>query len=651
MTELPLPHAAQEWLETDGLGGFASGPIHGARSRRYHALLIASSEGTRDRRALVPGMDEWLAGFGRTLPLSTQAWRGGLRHPDAESAWRGFSASPWPTFRYEPAPGLEVRREIFMVQGAAATVLRWTARPAPEEAQLHVRPFLSGRSYHALEHEGGDFDLHGEPAGRGHRFRLRPGAPDLLVLHDGSFLQESHWYRGFHYQEEEERGYGAHEDLAAPGVFALPLIGGEAAIILVRADHRDRLDIGGMPILEAVGRLAAREEARRSALGGLLERGADAYIVATPRGKSIVAGYPWFTDWGRDTFLALRGLTLATGRCEDAASILTAWAEAREDGMIPNRFADEDGAAEFNSVDASLWFVVAAHAWREETRRRGQADDATWALLRAAARDVLVSYQRGTRYGIGCAPDGLLRAGEPGLQLTWMDARVGDEVITPRIGKPVEVQALWINALRLCGNEDHALRNLCQRALASFRLRFPAERGLHDVVDVDGRDGADDPALRPNQIFAIGGLPHPLLRGEAARSVVRTVEEELLTPAGLRSLAPSDPRYRGTYVGDAAQRDQAYHQGTVWPYLLGPFVEAWLRVRGSTREAREEARRRFVEPVRIWMELSGIPHLPELADGDPPHWMRGAPFQAWSVAEILRLDRMVLAEPAVACPT
>jgi predicted glycogen debranching enzyme len=359
-----------------------------------------------------------------------------------------------------------------------------------------------------------------------------------------------------------------------------------------------------------------------------------------------VAGYPWFTDWGRDTFISLRGLCLATERLSDARSILLGWAGLVSEGMLPNRFVDQGGAPEYNTVDASLWYIVAVHEYLAAMEARGLEPPARDVrALRAAVLAILEGHVRGTRYGIRATEDGLLAAGEPGVQLTWMDAKVGDWVVTPRIGKPVEIQALWLNALRAASRFTDAHQSMYERGADSFFRRFwYAEGGfLYDVVDADHVGGRTDSSLRPNQIFAVGGLPFPLLEGPRAQAVVDTVERVLWTPLGLRTLAPGSEGYRPVYEGDMRSRDGAYHQGTVWPWLLGAFVEAWIRVRGGTDAARHEARRRFLEPLLAHLTTAGVGHISEIADAEPPHTPRGCPFQAWSVAEALRLDRLVLA--------
>jgi len=323
--------------------------------------------------------------------------------------------------------------------------------------------------------------------------------------------------------------------------------------------------------------------------------------------------------------------------------------------MLPNRFPDEGDAPEFNAVDASLWYVIAVQEYLEAAKAAGSSlacrfCGAPSGCLERAVLEILDGYAAGTRHGIRMDADGLLAAGVPGVQLTWMDAKVGDWVVTPRIGKPVEVQALWINALRIGARLDGRWAERFERARDSFAARFWNEEGgyLHDVVDVGHQPGTVDRTFRPNQVFAVGGLPYPVLAGDKARQLVDAVEARLLTPLGLRSLAPDDPAYIPRYAGGVRERDGAYHQGTVWPWLLGPFVEAWVRVRGGRATARDEARRRFLRPLLDHLTTAGLGHVSEVADGDTPHTPGGCPFQAWSVGEALRLDRVVLREtPAI----
>jgi predicted glycogen debranching enzyme len=435
------------------------------------------------------------------------------------------------------------------------------------------------------------------------------------------------------------------EDLAAPGLFRFDLDRGEAVLILAAPGW----DPPARDAFAAIRSLRAAERRRRSSFPSRLHRAADDYIVRRGTGSTIVAGYPWFTDWGRDTFIALRGLALATGRLDAARDILLEWAGAVSDGMLPNRFPDQGDEPEFNAVDASLWYVIAVHDYLRGCAARGsKVPRAERARLAAAVGAILDGYRRGTRYGIRMDSDGLLAAGVEGVQLTWMDAKVGDWVVTPRIGKPVEVQALWINALRIGAEIAGRQAARWDDLVTAFRRRFWNEPGgfLHDVVDVHHVPGSVDPAFRPNQIFAVGGLPYPLLEGDPGRRVVDAVEARLWTPLGLRSLAPGEPGFTSRYEGGIRERDGAYHQGTVWPWLLGPFVEAWVRVRGGTAGAVREARERFLTPLLAHLDEAGLGHISEIADAEPPHLPRGCPFQAWSVGEALRLSEEVLAPGA-----
>ena len=441
------------------------------------------------------------------------------------------------------------------------------------------------------------------------------------------------------------------EDLASPGEFVFHLAAGATASWMLRAAPADGpvVPVSRVDVDAAAIALIDGERERRARFATPLDKAADAYLVRRRNGRTLVAGYPWFTDWGRDTFIAIRGLCLATGRLAEARDILLEWADAVSDGMLPNRFPDHGEAPEFNAVDASLWYVVAVGECLDQAGGRGGVVTAAQRQsLSRAVLGIVDGYAAGTRYGIRMDVDGLLAAGEPGVQLTWMDARVGDRVITPRIGKPVEIQALWINALAVAARWDRRRTVDQQRAMTAFAARFwnPSAGCLHDVVDVDHVAGAVDGSMRPNQILAIGGLPVPLLTGDRARQVVDVVERELVTPLGLRSLGPSEAGYAPHYSGDAASRDAVYHQGTAWPWLLGPFVDAWVRVRRGTAVSKRQARERFVAPLIEHLREAGLGHVSEIADAEPPHTPRGCPFQAWSLGELLRLDRRVLVEAA-----
>jgi len=634
-----------EWLEADGAGGFAMGTASGIRTRRYHGLLCVARRPPTARVLLVSAVEAWIDLGRGPRALSSHRYLPATTHPDGAGRLVAFDPDPFPTWTYELEDGVRVVQELVVPRQAGPgdpgrVVLRWRLEGAPRAARLTLRPLLAARDVHSLRREEARLDLGSAQGAHAVRWQPDPDLPAVRALTNGVYSAEPLWYRNFLYEEERARGYDHVEDLAAPGFFAHEMADGPACLVL-EAEGRGPAPalVTDAPVGELVDEILRREAATRSGLS-VLDRAADAYLVRRGDGKSLIAGYPWFTDWGRDTFLSLRGLLLARGRTAEAAEILTAWSDHVSHGMLPNRFPD-DGEAEFNSVDASLWYVVAV----EETLAVAKLSRAERAVLENAALAILEGYAGGTRYGIRADADGLLACGEPGLQLTWMDAKVGDQVMTPRIGKPVEIQALWIQALAFGARFDRRYRALGERAGQSFEERFWNEQAgyLNDVVDCDHVHGTADTTLRPNQVLAVGGLPRVLVTNGRARRIVDVLERELWTPLGLRTLPRDDPRYQGHYRGDPLERDRAYHQGTVWPWLLGPFVDAWLRVQGGGEEAKRLARERFLAPVRAHLARAGLGHVSEVADGEPPHEPGGCPFQAWSVGELVRLERAVLA--------
>lgn len=639
-----------EWLETDAYGGYASGPVRGPRTRRYHALLLTAMRPPGERVVLVNGFEAWVETAAGRTALTTQAYMPDVEDPDGARRLAGFQAEPWPRWRFRLENGSEVEHDLLVAREAAETWLRWRLVGSTEGVRLVVRPLLSGRDYHALHRENGAFRFEAEQDGEGSvRWQPYGSLPAIEGWSNADYAHDPVWYRSFRYDEERRRGLDFIEDLGSPGTFTWHFDQGDA-VLRLRAVPGPAPDVGadddGTPLARADAVFAAERASREVVPAGPARAGRH-YVVRRGTGLTILAGFPWFTDWGRDTFVAMRGLCLATGRLDVARDILLAWSGSVSDGMLPNRFADAGDVPEYNTVDGSLWFAVAVREYLAAAARAGAASDEVSDRLHAAVGAIVAGYRRGTRYGIRLDPDGLVAAGEPGSQLTWMDAKIGDHVVTPRIGKPVEVQALWLNALRFAALRDPELEPLIAQGLASFRSRFwnPDEGCLYDVVDVDGVAGRLDAAFRPNQIFAVGGLPDALLDGEPARQVVETVEFRLLTPTGLRSLAPGSPGYRARYEGNPYERDTAYHQGTVWPWLLGPFVEAWLRVRGSDPETRTEARTRFLAPWRDLTMVAGLGHIPEVFDAGPPQGPGGCPFQAWSLGELIRIE-VLLAEEA-----
>jgi predicted glycogen debranching enzyme len=634
-----------EWLETDGLGGFASATTSGIRTRRYHAVLLTATKPPARRLVLVNGFDASVETSSGAYAISSQRYPSDVMYPDGAKRIVEFQREPWPKWIFALEDGMRIQQEIFSVNGASIVALSWRVVNATAKALLTVRPFLSGRDYHALHHENSVFQFHPEMTDKQLVWRPYPAIPGIIALHNGEYRHQPDWYRNFVYEQERERGLDFSEDLAAPGVFRLDLSAGEGILIFAAEGFT-----GNYALEESAERviteLRAAELKRRTSFSTPLDRGADAYVVKRGKGKTIVAGYPWFTDWGRDTFISLRGLCLATGRLDVARDILLEWSNVVSEGMLPNLFPDQSDRPEYNSVDASLWYIVAVHDFLAATQgNRGMVSQWQKKSLQQAVEAILTGYSQGTRYGIRMDQDALLAAGSPGLQLTWMDVKVGDWVVTPRIGKPVEVQALWLNALWIGSQFNERWKEPLARGLDSFRSRFWNSQGgyLYDVVDADHQPGKLDLSFRPNQIFAVGGLPMQIIDGEQAGQIVDAVERRLWTPLGLRSLAAEEPGYVAHYEGGVRERDGGYHQGTVWPWLVGPFGEAFVRAHGGDDAAKREARSRFVAPLLEHLNHAGLGHVSEIADADQPHAPRGCPFQAWSLAELLRLDRVVLA--------
>jgi predicted glycogen debranching enzyme len=537
--------------------------------------------------------------------------------------------------------GTRIEHELFVPRGAAMTVLSWRVAGAAAGMSLTVRPLLAGRDHDALHRENGV--LRFDAAVEGERIEWRPydGVPAIVALTNGTYRHDPHWHRGFVYDEERRLGLEAEEDLAAPGTLTFDLAEGQAHLVLAAHLVDAPAPLEGRRVGDVVAELRAAEGHRRAAFVSPLHRAADAYLVRRGGGQTILAGYPFATDRGRDTFVALRGICLATGRHEDARAILLEWADSISEGMLPGRFAERGESRGYDAADASLWYVIAVHDYLAATAASGRATPrGDRRRLQAAVEAILDGYAAGTRHGIRLDGDGLLAVGERGAAVTWMDAHRDGRPVTPRVGKPVELEALWLSAVSIASAFSERWPKTLAAGLRAFRERFWNGAGaLHDVVDVDHRAGTVDPTLRPNQILAVGGLPHVLLEPGPARRVVDAVEARLWTPLGLRTRAPGEGGYAGR-----AEDEGAVHEGAAWPWLIGPFVEAWVRVRGSTLEARREARARFLEPLLGQLERRGLGHLSEVADGDAPHAQAGSPFQACSVSEALRLDRVVLGD-------
>lgn len=638
-----------EWLETDGLGGFAMGSTDGIPRRRYHSLLTSSLHPPIDRFNLVNTVEVFVHNEGERYPLSSFLYNSGVVHPSV-----GHRVSSYiddrviPTWLHRLPSGIYIESSVFMSRQYPGTFMSWKLTSAEKAIKLTVRPLLSGRNYHWLNRANDLLRFDSRTDGDAVRWHLYPNIPGITARSTGKFTYNPVWYYDFLYEEERARGFDAVEDLASPGEFSWVLEPDDEALLafMVEDDDSDRFCQKGAELSRTVDSIRTSEVRRRSSFPSALERAGDEYLVKRADAKTIIAGYPWFTDWGRDTFISVRGLCLATNRLSEAEQIFLAWTDAVSDGMIPNRFPDEGGEPEFNSVDASLWFIVSAYEFlqkAEELKYKIGTD--TRERLEQAILAILESYYNGTRFYIRAdEEDGLLYAGSYGSQLTWMDAAFDGFAFTPRSGKPVEIQALWINALQIGSKISRKWSKPAKLALASFEPRFWDEQQncLFDVVDVNGTRNVADPRLRPNQIFAVGGLPFPVLKGDKAASVVAAVERHLVTKLGLRSLAPFEREYKAQYQGGDYERCSAYHQGTVWAWLLGPFIEAWVRVHRSTQKAKRQAETQFFDPLMNEIGCAGIGHLPEIADGSDPHYPRGCPFQAWSVAEALRVGIDVL---------
>lgn len=625
-----------EWLETNGLGGWASSTIIGAHTRRYHGLLVAALRPPVDRKVLLSKLDEAIEFEKERIELGTNLYPGAI-HPQGYQYLQTFSKKLFPVFTYEAA-GIRLQKSIAAVNGENTTLILYEVLEAPSVFTLKLQPFMAGRDYHSLMNANEAINRHVIFDNGILTSSLYDHLPELyLFVPNAEFTENPMWYYDFEYPVEKYRGQDFQEDLFTPGTFSCQLKAGDKLGVIASTrtpDGRDAFE------------LFQTEENRRKQLTATLKDtdeitealtiAADQFIVNRGEDlKTIIAGYHWFTDWGRDTMIALPGLTLATGRFDDAKKIIRAFARSASQGMLPNRFPDAGEVPEYNTVDATLWFFIAIYKYLRYTDDKSFVKDELMPVL----QDIISWHERGTRYNIHMDEDGLLYAGQAGVQLTWMDAKVGDWVVTPRTGKAVEINALWVNAqaiyawlLKVFGQIDQA-KHFAQRTgqiKKRFREVFWFEEGgyLYDTVDGDIRDAS----IRPNQIIALS-LPYPLLEDHQARRVLQIVKTNLYTPFGLRSLAPDDPNYRPVYGGDIVQRDSAYHQGTAWGWLLGPFLTALVRVNGSDGKCEAQ---KLVEEIKPHLEDAGIGTLSEIFDADAPHAARGCIAQAWSVAEILR---------------
>ena len=632
--------SSREWLETNGIGGFASGTIAGSNSRRYHGLLTAATKPPLGRLTLVSKIEETITLGGESFELSSNQYPGSVS-PTGFQFLKSFRLDPFPVWTFAVG-GIEIEKRVFMIYGRNATVANYKVISKPKgkgpAISMTLRPMLSFVDYHHLQHERNDIDSNYiESDGF---IELKPFAdmPTLFVSHNGTGVESTgYWYRDLEYAIEQERGFDVHEDLFQPFEITFDLKSPASIIFSTEGDlaSKDLPTLEKQEIIRRSGLIKAAKA--RTDLEKQLVLAADQFIVKRGEGHTVIAGYPWFSDWGRDTMIALPGLTLATGRPEIARDILLEFAKSASEGMIPNRFPDAGEIPEYNTVDATLWYFEAVRAYIESTNDYDFVREDVYPTL----ADILAWHLRGTRYNIHVDTDGLLYAGSPDVQLTWMDAKIGDLVITPRTGKPVEIQALWYNALctmaelaeRFGDDEDRGRYiSMAELAKQSFNAAFwnESEQCLYDVVENGTRDGS----VRPNQIFA-ASLHHSMLDDDRARDVVNKVENELLTPVGLRSLSPRDPKYAPVYIGSPFARDSAYHQGTVWGWLIGGFVDAYRRAYPD----REDRVSEMLSGFERHLLEAGVGQISEIFDAGAPHLPRGCPAQAWSVAEVLRIVR------------
>lgn len=645
----PIESAAQrEWLVTNGIGGYAAGTVTGMLTRRYHGLLFAALAPPLGRTLLVSKLDETVAYGGRAYPLSVDRWSGGVIEPEGHRFLeRFYLEGTTPVWTYACADA-RLEKRVWMQPGANTTYVRYQALRATAPMRLSVKAMVNYRDHHTLTRADG-WRMQVSPVAHGLHVRAFGGATPfyLLCAQQGVSIQPQHeWYHNYELSMEAYRGLNALEDHLYAGLVEVTLEPGQGLSLVCTTDARAVLD-GDAAYAERQAYEGALLAQARPALGALpgdelgpaleqLVLAADQFVVRralpeAPEGRTVIAGYPWFGDWGRDTMISLPGLTLATGRPHIARQILVTFAHFCQEGMLPNRFPDAGEWPEYNTVDATLWYVQALYAYHCAT-----GDDALIRDLYPVLQEIVAWHKAGTRFQIHLDPaDGLLYAGEAGAQLTWMDAKVGEWVVTPRTGKPVEVNALWYNALcilsgfaKRLGESENPYRGLIDQAAAGFARFWNAETGYcYDVLE--GPQG-DDPSLRPNQLLAVS-LPHSPLTTDQQRAVVDACAMHLLTSHGLRSLAPGHPDYVGRYGGGQRERDGAYHQGTAWAWLLGPFVEAHLRAYGDPHMARS-----FLEPLLRHLSEGCVGSIGEIFDGDAPFCPRGCFAQAWSVAEVLR---------------
>jgi len=640
-----------EWLMANRIGAYASQSVTGCNTRRYHALLVGAIKPPVGRLTALSQLHEQLIVGPKVYELSTFEFPNAI-HPRGASGLGEFVNDVAPRFVYRLG-SLTLTKEIVLAEAANAVAVRY--RLSGGSGQLRIRPFVALRDFHHLRKAHNPHQLTFEltDAGAVVHDHMHPVPPLYLAARGAAFEPSPQWWYRFRYRADLLRGQDADEDLYAPGCFALQLADGRPGQFTASLGEPRQVDFD-----EAVSLRRARMEKLADSLGPdsdefsrYLAVASDAFVVRRhfpnlPPSWTILAGYHWFADWGRDAFIALPGLLLCTKRYAQAREVFATFAENISDGMVPNRFDYYSTLAHYNSIDASLWFIIAAERYVEAT-----GDMTFWRqTLLPAIQKILRSYQEGTRFDIHADADGLLTGGSYNTQLTWMDVKLGDEAVTPRHGKCVEINALWHSAHRILAERCRKIDpQLAEQAAGraeiiaqAFNKAFWCGQGgyLYDCLP----DGQADPTIRPNQILAVS-LPYSPLPTDRQKAVVRIVTERLLTPMGLRTLDPADPRYRRCYGGSWESRDRAYHQGTVWAWLMGPFIEAYLKVEKFKPFPLAQASK-WLDGFNQHLRTAGVGYVSEIFDGDEPHSPRGCIAQAWSVGEVLRARRLIDAAKA-----
>ncbi len=626
-----------EWLETNGLGGWSSSSITHAHTRRYHGILVAATDPPAERTVLLSKLEETIVVGETRFELGNNLYDGEVVHPSGNQYLESFTKELFPEWVYETA-GIKLKKTIAMLHDENTVVILYEVIKAKKSFTLELLPLMAGRFYHELQQAGPQ--MHWDVDFNDGTFHNQPdGNLNLYISIRGSnYYHVPRWFNNFRYSVEAYRGLECTEDLFSHGVLTLQLKKGDSIGIIISTENPAGRNAHDLVAKESLRRQELLNNQPQDETLQQLILAADQFIVKRDEElKTVIAGYHWFTDWGRDTMISLPGLCLSTGRFEDAKKIIAAFAKAVSMGMLPNRFQDNGEAPEYNTVDGTLWYFIAVYKYLQATKDKKFVLNQILPVL----KEIIDSHFNGTRYNIHVDEDGLLFAGEKGQQLTWMDARIGEWVVTPRMGKPVEIQALWYNALKIYAvllqmNKEKATAAIMEKAATnakqSFDKLFWFEEGsyLYDVID---ENGMPDATLRPNQLFAIS-LPFTLLEAGKAKKVLQIVEKKLYTVVGLRSLPVEDSRYVKHYGGDQWHRDSSYHQGTVWGWLLGAYVDAIIKVQGTNGNIQAG---KVINDFHYHLNEGCIGSVSEIFDADAPHHPRGCIAQAWSVAEVLRI--------------